>query len=334
VSWASQGLSLPARWYDHDALKTDLNLYFKHTRLSDHFSLFYDLQYRKVRYRIHGFRNNPGVFIDSHYDFFNPKIGFSINFKAQRIYASYAHGSKEPNRDDFETGVHEAPKPEHVNDFEVGYERKSRRLDLAAVLYYMRYKDQLILTGQINDVGAYTRTNVPESFRLGAELFATMKFNSWLKVDANVSVSRNKLTSFTEYIDDYDNGGQLQFEHVNSDIALSPSVIGGYTLHFMDLKGFDVLLNGRYTGKQYLDNTSNDARKLDEFYVQDVHLIYTIPKFLKKAQAFLRINNLFNQLYEPNGYTYSYKWGGTISTENYYFPMAGTNFMTGVNISF
>ena len=335
VTWASNGLSLPARWYDHDALKTDLNFYFKHSiALSGKISFFYDLQYRALNYKIEGFRNNPSVVLNNNFRFFNPKFGFNLLLNEHRVYASYARGSKEPNRDDFETGIDQTPKPEYLNDLEVGYERKTQNLEIGAVVYHMRYKDQLILTGQINDVGAYTRTNVPKSYRVGAEVYGALKINRWLKADANISLSRNKISSFTEYIDDYDNGGQIAIDHVNSDIGFSPRIIGGFSLHFINVKRFDLVFNGRYTSSQYLDNTSNNARKLDAFYIQDIHLSYVIPRFIKKGQLFARVNNVFNVMYEPNGYTYSYRSGGMIKNANYYFPMAGINYMAGLNITF
>jgi iron complex outermembrane receptor protein len=199
----------------------------------------------------------------------------------------------------------------------------------------MYYKDQLVLTGEINDVGAYTRTNIPKSYRAGVEIVAAAEIAPWLTAAGNVSVSRNKVIDFTEYIDDYDNGDQQSKQYSSTDIAFSPNMIVGATISFIPLKNAELSFISKYVGKQYLDNTQNDNRKLNAYYTQDARLIYTINEgCLKELNIILQANNLFNKLYEPNGYTFSYYYGGSLTTENYYFPMAGTNFMVGVNVRF
>jgi iron complex outermembrane receptor protein len=192
-----------------------------------------------------------------------------------------------------------------------------------------------VLTGEINDVGAYTRTNIPKSYRAGVEIVAAAEMASWLKAVGNVSVSKNKVIDFTEYVDDYDNGGQQTKQYSSTDIAFSPNIIAGATISFIPLKNAELSLISKYVGKQYLDNTQSENRKLNVYYTQDARLIYTINKgCLKELNIILQANNLFNKLYEPNGYTFSYYYGGSLTTENYYFPMAGRNFMVGVNVRF
>jgi len=199
----------------------------------------------------------------------------------------------------------------------------------------MHYEDQLVLTGKINDVGAYTRTNIPKSYRAGLELVAAAKINSWLNVAGNFSVSKNKVKDFTEYIDDYDNGGQQINQYTSTDIAFSPNMVGGATINFIPLKNAELSLICKYVGNQYLDNTQNESRKLNAYYTQDARFIYTISKgCLKELNIIFQANNLFEKLYEPNGYTFSYYYGGSLTTENYYFPMARRNFMVGVNLKF
>jgi iron complex outermembrane receptor protein len=192
-----------------------------------------------------------------------------------------------------------------------------------------------VLAGEINDVGAYTRTNIPKSYRTGVELTAAAAIAPWLEAAGNVSLSKNKVIDFTEYIDDYDHGGQQTKEYSLTDIAFSPNIIAGATISFIPLKNGELSFISKYVGKQYLDNTQNENRKLNAYYTQDARLIYTISKgCLKEVNIILQANNLFNKLYEPNGYTFSYYYGGSLTTENYYFPMAGTNFMVGVNVRF
>ena len=151
---------------------------------------------------------------------------------------------------------------------------------------------------------------------------------------ANLAISRNKVTNFTEYIDDYDNGGQKINNYQSTDIALSPNIIGGATINFLPVKNVELGLINKYVSKQYLDNTQNNNRVLDAFFVQDARFIYTIKKKLpKEINLIAQVNNILNTKYEPNGYTYNYIYGGALSVNNYYFPMAGVNFMIGVNLS-
>ncbi|HEU4862062.1 MAG TPA: TonB-dependent receptor plug domain-containing protein [Chitinophagaceae bacterium] len=336
VVWAEKGLALPGRWYDLDADKNDFSIYFKEqTKIGSLFAIFYDLQYRTVKYTIYGFRNNPGLTIKNKYNFFNPKAGLSFQKNEWSGYLSYSRGQKEPNRDDFEAGLDQQPKPEKLNDLELGLEKKNNKYNIGIVGYYMQYKDQLVLTGEINDVGAYTRTNIAKSYRAGVEIIAAAEIAPWLNAAGNVSVSKNKVIDFTEYIDDYDNGGQQTKQYSSTDIAFSPNIIAGATISFIPLKNAELSFISKYVGKQYLDNTQNETRKLNAFYTQDARFIYTITKgCLKELNIILQANNLFNKLYEPNGYTFSYYYGGSLTTENYYFPMAGTNFMVGVNLKF
>jgi iron complex outermembrane recepter protein len=334
--WSSNG-GLPEpnyKWYDHEAEKNDFNIYTKwQQNFSTHWNLFADAQYRHVGYTINGFRDNPGLAINNKYNFFNPKAGINYNNNGWNAYLSYGVAAKEPNRDDFEAGNTQQPKPERLQDVELGVEKKLSNSNWSATLYYMSYKDQLILTGQINDVGAYTRTNIPKSYRMGVELQGGIKFNSWLNAGANLALSTNKVKNFTEYFDDYDNGGQKTNTYQLTDIAFSPAVVGGANINFLPFKNAELSLLSKYVSKQYLDNTEKDSRSLNAFYVQDIRAIYTIKKkWLKEVNIIAQVNNIFGKKYEPNGYTYSYFVGGETVTENFYFPMAGTNFMIGLNV--
>jgi iron complex outermembrane receptor protein len=335
VIWAKNGLPSPTvRWYRNNAIKTDLHFYFKQqTQFHQHWYLLYDLQYRHVSYDINGFRDNPLLIVNSDYNFFNPKTGISYNKNGWKGYLSYSVANKEPNRDDVEANASQQPKREKLNDIELGIEKANKLTNWSAVLYYMHYKDQLVLTGQINDVGAYTRTNIPKSYRMGVELQGRATITSWMNVSANLALSKNKVLDFTEYLDDYDIGGQKTHQYNKADIAFSPNVVGGTTINFLPCENAELSLLGKYVSRQYLDNTQKESRRLDAFYTQDIRAIYTIKnKWLKGLNITGQVNNIFNKKYEPNGYTFSYIYGGETVTENYYFPMAGTNFMIGVNI--
>ncbi len=190
-----------------------------------------------------------------------------------------------------------------------------------------------MLTGKINDVGSYTRINVPNSYRTGIELQGGVAFNKWLNASANLTFSRNKIKSFTEYIDNYDDGKQTATQHTNTDISFSPTVIGGGAINILPFKNAEINLSSKYVGKQYLDNTQNNNRSLHVYYTQDARFSYQLKNLIfSEWNLILQVNNIFNRKYEPNGYTYPYIYGGELINDNYYYPMAGTNFMVAVNV--
>ncbi len=336
VVWASAGFPDNYRWYNLDANKTDLNIYGKwQQKISDHISLFTDLQLRKVDYNIYGFRNNPTLTTKNDWLFFNPKFGISYSRNEWRTYASVAVANKEPNRDDFEAGKDVQPSAETLYDLEAGIEKRNPLFSWGATFYYMKYRNQLVLTGQINDVGAYTRTNIPNSYRTGLELTGRWKPLNWIDVSGNLALSSNKVLDYTSYYDDYDLGGQKSENFNKTDISFSPSTVAGYTVNFRPFNRLELSLIGKYVSRQYLDNTSRMERSLDPFYTQDLRLSYRInPRFMKEILLVGQAINIFNNLYEPNGYTYSYYYGGSLQTENFYYPMAGMNFMFALNCKF
>jgi iron complex outermembrane receptor protein len=346
ILWSEYG-GVPEhyRWYKLDAQKNDFNLYAKaEQRVGKSLLLYGDVQWRGIGYFMNGFRNNPTLRSSVEYNFFNPKAGFTwflphTPLMNQKVYASIAAASHEPNRDDFEASPKELPKPERMIDVEAGYERVTDIWSASANLYYMDYKDQLVLTGKVSDVGAYTRTNVPESYRAGIELQGSVKAANWISLQANATFSQNRIKDFTEYVDDYDNGGQGAYYHGTSAIAFSPSIIaaGGVVLtpfyHSKSGKAFSLELLEKYVGKQYLDNTSNESRKLDAYGLLDVRLRYnpSIGGF-RNLGFTLMLNNVLDKAYESNGYTYSYIYGGSTTTQNFYFPQAGFNWLLGMNL--
>ena len=322
------------QWYNLTAYKNDLSVYTKWTQqLSQYFQSFVDVQFRNVDYTINGFRNNPSLMIQTNYNFVNPKAGFTYFNDGWQAFLSFAMGSKEPNRDDFEAGKSLQPKAEKLQDFEWGIEKKNKNFSYGVNFYYMNYKDQLVLTGKINDVGAYTRTNISKSYRTGIEIQSNVVLAKWLNIEANISMSENKVKDFTEFIDDYDNGGQITNQYKKSTLLLSPSLVAGSTINLIPFKDGEISLINKYVSKQYLDNTEKNSRSLNSYYIQDIKLSYRLKcKILKEVRLIGQLNNIFNKRYESNGYTFSYVYG-ELTTENYYFPMAPINGILGVNIS-
>ena len=334
VIWANLGIPKDYRYYNLTAYKSDANVYAKWLhQFNPNWNIFTDVQYRRVQHTMNGFKDNPGLLINRKFNFLNPKAGFSYFNNGYRIYASYALAHREPNRDDFEAGATEQPTYETLHDAELGVEKKNRQYSWGATFYYMYYNNQLVLTGKINDVGSYTRINVPSSYRMGVELQGGVVLTNWLNANANVTLSNDKIKSFTEYIDNWDDGKQQAVEHSNTDISFSPAITGSGNITLTPVKNAELSLLSKYVGRQYMDNTQNKARSLDAYYLQDVRAIYTINNMLfKQWNIIFQVNNVFNKKYEPNGYTYAYYYEGALINDNYYYPMAGTNFMLSVNI--
>ena len=335
IIWASYGAPKDHKWYDFDAKKTEQHLFGKWMQKIGLLSLFGDVQLRNVSYAIDGFRNNPGVTVDQHWLFINPKVGLKYCKDGYNAYLSYAIANKEPNRDDFEAGTTELPKHETLHDIELGIEKSFENIKVSAALYHMYYRNQLVLTGKINDVGAYTRTNIPNSYRSGIELEAQLTLLKWLTFNNNLALSQNKIRSFTEYIDDYDEGEQKTFNYDKTNLAFSPSAVYNAVLTAQINQSLQVNLTTKYVSRQYLDNTSRKERSLDAYLVQDLQFNYSLkPKGLKSIDLMFHAYNIWNKLYAPNGYTYSYYYGRELIRNNFYYPMAERNFMIGVNINF
>ncbi len=335
IIWADVPIPHQYKWYNKNADKIDYNVYAKYNRsLHQNWNAFVDMQYKWTDYVIDGFRKNPDIYIHTKYSFFNPKIGiFYADKNGWSGYASFSKASKEPNRDDFETGLIQRPKPEHLYDYELSVEKKCTKASFSTVLYYMYYRDQLVLNGKLNDVGENTRMNVPQSYRLGLEFQATTKPIDWFEATAHVTWSKNKIKNFTAFVDDYDSGTQKTTYYKNTNISFSPNVIAGFTICFIPVKYFKIDLMNKYVSRQFLDNTSNKAKSLNAYDVQDVRLNYTIAtKYCKALSIVAQINNIFNTQYESNGWTYSFMSGGKEMINNNYFPMAGTNIMVALHI--
>ncbi len=335
--------SIRDRYYDNNGLKTDFTIYGKMIwEPISNLSLFADLQYRKVGYTLQGIDNDRQV-INQDYDFnfFNPKVGASYQLTANSsVYASFGVGNKEPNRNDFiDAPLDVTPLPETLRNLEVGYKKRTEKLWLQTNYYLMDYTNQLVLTGELNDVGASLRTNVDKSYRMGIELETGVKINSLFDIQANATISRNIIQSFDEIV--YDSGNNWEFDpampvsinHTNTQIAFSPNVTAGATIVFHPLEDLEIAWIHKYVGKQYLDNTTDENRKIDAYYISDARASYGLTALGMKRISFnVAVYNLFNKMYEANGYTWGYQGGGNDVRENFYYPQAGTHFMAGLRI--
>lgn len=331
-------------YYDGKGNKDDFNSFLKvNYTVGDKLSLFADLQYRNVAYDITGTdKNRNALDFHNNYNFFNPKAGATYFVDEQsNVYASFSVGNKEPNRDDFinlKTGL-QVPKAEQLNNIEAGYRFKNSSLDAGINVYGMFYKDQLIFTGEINDGGDPYRQNVDKSSRMGIELDASYVISQQFALNANAALSRNKIKNYIDYVAEYDANfdftGMQATTYASPDIAFSPNTVLFGELVYKPLSGFAIALQSKYVGRQYMDNTQNESRRLDAYWVSNARLGYDFSlKGIKNINIGVLVNNIFNEKYESNGYTYSsiYPWGKT--TENFYFPQAGTNFLISLNLKF
>ncbi len=326
------------RYYDNEAQKTEFSNYLKASYRLDQLSFSADLQFRHVNYSFLGIDDVSGQLLDLkqnvQFNFFNPKVGvnYSINSR-QFISATFGIANREPVRKDFrESTAENHPKAENMRDLEIGYAYNYKKLAINTNIYWMDYTNQLILTGQINDVGGYTRTNAKESYRAGIELAGRYKIIPSLALSGAFTLSQNKIKQFNEYLDEYLDDepyySQQLIDHKNTNLAFSPTIVTNAGLTFKPLKNLSIDWITKYVGRQYLDNTSNDNRSINPFSFSNLTLSYKIEnKFFEEITFSLLVNNIFNALYSNNGYTFSYIYGGQTTTENFYYPQAGRNFM-------
>ncbi|WP_437396424.1 TonB-dependent receptor [Flagellimonas lutimaris] len=334
IIWAeyASNSEIRDRYYDDNSTKTDFNIYTKaNYKLTDQWSLFGDVQYRGVTYEANG--DETGL-VDDTFNFFNPKAGvtFDLN-RNNNFYFSYARANREPNRNDYESG---SPKPEKLNDFELGWRYVSPSFQLNTNVYYMRYKDQLVLTGELNDVGAPLRSNVGDSYRLGLEIDANVSLSNAFKWRPNIALSDNRNMDFF-----FERDGELQ-NLGNTHIAYSPQLIAGNIISYQPNENFQLSLLSKFVGKQYLGNIDSDGSVLDSYTQTDFNIQYTINtnSFVKSIVLSGLVNNIFDADIVSNGYFYTfdddYSNPGTITTIEGagYYPQAGINFLLGATVNF
>ncbi len=344
---------IPYKYYDSDAAKFDGSAFVKASfKLSQDWSMFGDLQYRRVHYKTDGYNDKYYVDddgypqkhyldVDETWNFFNPKAGLNFSHGAHRAYASVAVSHREPERNNFtDNGKYPAPRAERVYDVEAGYQVAGARARAGINLYYMHYRDQLVQTGELSDIGEALTTNIPDSYRTGIELTAGVDPTSWLTLEANAALSRNRLLDFDEYVEDWDNGTTV-IHYDDAALAYSPSAIlnGFINLHY---KGFRAAWHTGFVSRMYLDNTENIDRSLPAYSLSNLSLGYTLRLrgFLKEIDFGVEGNNLFNAHVAQSGWVYSaiYESGGHPNDHRYYqigfIPVAGLTVLGHVALRF
>ncbi|MCF4100426.1 TonB-dependent receptor [Gillisia sp. M10.2A] len=338
VIWAQYagGSEIRDRYYFSDASKQEVTVFSKATfRLNDKWQIFADMQGRFIDYETGGITSDlVPIDVTQNFSFFNPKAGITYHLNENnQFYGYYGRANREPSRNDFEEGISTAEK---LNDFELGYRYTSEKFKLNSNVYYMDYKDQLVLSGELNDVGSPLRTSSGDSYRLGIELDAEILVTDKLRLMPNLALSTNKNRDFLTSRD-----GEL----VNlgkTNISFSPEIVASNMISYQPLKNLQIGLLSKYVGEQYMGNIDSETSILDSFFVNDLNVFYELPDFsvFKSVIVSGLVNNIFNAEYESNGYFYTYDDDysnpGTITTIEGagFYPQAGTNFLLGLTLKF
>ena len=356
VIWAeySSNAEYNHQYYWNKAEKLDHNFYAKaNYAYSNSTNIYADLQRRRIDYIFEG-KDEDGNIAEQEVvlSFFNPKVGLFHELNDnQSLYVSFAVANKEPNRKDFvESTPNSRPEHETLYDTEVGYKMSGGKLSLGINLYQMNYKNQLVLTGAINDVGEYTRTNIDESYRKGIEIEGTYKLTNKLSWAGNMTLSENKILNHTAYVDNWDTWGQEKINYKNTDLAFSPNIIWASLFNYTVNENTSVDFISKYVGEQFIDNSSSEDRMLDDYLVSNLRLSYEWDsKVFNTAKLTLQVNNLLNNEYVSNAWVYRFISEGwdPRDSDHYvnqdsergynmaaYFPEATRNYLLGLTLGF
>jgi iron complex outermembrane receptor protein len=332
VVWTQNYIPNANRYYDNFGNKDDINFYTKASyNVTNKLNFFTDLQYRMIFYEATSVRFSD---VNDTFRFFNPKAGLSYQLNDKNsFYGYFGIANKEPRRDDYENG---SVKPERLYDYELGWKFNAQKVKVNANAFYMNYRDQLVMTGALNDVGAPIFTNSGKSYRLGLEVESSIAISKKLILNPNITLSQNKNRDFY-----FQRDGQLQ-NLGSTNIAFSPNLIFGNQLVFIPINDFQISFLSKYVGEQFMGNIDSNQSKLDAYFVNDLNINYEW-KLNKGIQSIVfsgLVNNIFNLEYESNGYFYTYDddWSnpGSITTieGTGFYPQAGINFLLGVNLKF
>ena len=320
------------RYYNNTGNKEDVSFYTKASYdITSKLNLFTDLQYRMVFYQANSVKFAD---VNDTFRFFNPKAGMNYQLNTSNSFYGYIGiANKEPRRDDYENG---SMKPERLLDYELGWKYNTPKVKVSANAFYMRYKDQLVATGEPNDVGSIKFINVPESYRLGLEVESTINLGRKIILQPNVTLSQNKSQDFY-----FQRDAVLQ-NLGSTNLSYSPNIVAGNKLTFLPVKNFQISLLSKYVGEQYMGNVDSENSKLSAYFVNDLNVTYDwkINKGIQSIVFSGLVNNLFDLEYESNGYFYTYDdtWSNPGSTKTIegtgYFPQAGINFLLGMTLKF
>lgn len=304
-------------YYRNNALKNEVSGFAKAIYKMEKLEFFGDLQLRNIDYKTYILDENAeeGANLCQKWTFFNPKFGVNYQIENGKLFFSYAHAHREPNRDDLFANPN--TKPEKLHDFELGLEKTFGNVSFTANAYYMNYVNQLVLSGEINMVGEFIKINSGKSYRLGLELGTLAKVSEKLNVLGNITLSQNKNVDFK--IEENSTVTNLG----NTDISFSPNIIANAIIQYKPIKNLQLNLNNQYIGKQYLDNTETQSLQLNDYFLTDFNAQYEFKIVKQEVSLQFLLNNIFDKKYVNNGFVYD---------GPYYYAQAGRNFMLGLNV--
>lgn len=330
VVWTQYYIPTANKYYDNFGNKNDVNFYSKASQQIGKINVFADLQYRMVFYQANSVKFDD---VNDTFRFFNPKAGITYTLNPNSsVYGYFGIANKEPRRDDYENG---SIKPERLQDFELGYKFRNQRAMVNINAFYMKYKDQLVATGELNDVGSPVFENSGKSYRLGLEIEAAIKPYKWLTVAPNITLSTNKNEDF------YFQRDGILTNLGNTNIAYSPSIVAGNAITLTPINALQISFLTKFVGEQHMGNIDAEKSILPDYTTSDLNITYEwkINKGIKSIVFSGLVNNIFDRVYESNGYFYTYDdtWSGpgttTIEGAGFY-PQAGINFLAGMNLKF
>jgi len=338
VIWAQNagGSQIRDRYYSGNGDKNEFTVFSKaNYRFNKKWSVYGDLQGRFISYRTSGLTSERvSLSIDENYAFFNPKAGISFQLNENnQLYASYGRANREPRRSDFEQDIFSAEK---LNDYELGWRFASESAKVNTNLFYMDYKNQLVLTGALDDVGAPIRATSGNSYRLGIEIDSELKILENLKLFPNIALSTNKNIDFVTSQD-----GEL-VNLGNTDISFSPAIVAGNRIEYNAFKSLQLIFLSKYVGEQFMGNIDSEVSKLDGYFINDFNVVYSLSNIPLVQSVVLTalVNNIFNIKYVSNGYFFTFDDDfsnpGTVTTVEGagYYPQATINFLVGATIKF
>ena len=324
------------RYYNGNGTKNEFSVFSKASwQFNDTWEFFADLQGRFIDYKTTGLTSDKvPLEISETYSFFNPKAGVSYQLNQNnQLYVSYGRANREPRRSDFEQGIF---TPESLNDFELGWRLNREKTRISTNVYFMDYRDQLVLTGAIDDVGAPIRATSGKSYRLGLEVDAEFILTEKIKLRPNIALSTNKNIDFVTSRD----GALVNLG--NTNISFSPEIVAANSIEYTPVKNLQLAFLSKYVGEQYMGNTDSEVSKLDAYFINDLNVSYRMENVPLAREIVITglVNNLFNVEYVANGYYFTYDDDfsnpGTITTIEGagFYPQATTNFLLGATILF
>ena len=340
IIWArtfSQNGKIRDRYYEGNGKKKDFSVFSKASfNLGEKTEIYTDLQFRKVNYKTSGITSDlVNMILDKEYNFFNPKFGASYKFKPNSmLYFSYARANREPSRSDYESNL--SIKPEELNDLELGWRFRNEKIKLNINSYYMLYSNQLVLTGELDDVGTPIRTNSGNSYRLGIEIDNFLKLSEKTSFQTNLTLSSNKNKEIISKVN-----GEI-YNYGKTNISFSPNLIASNIFSYMPNEYTTISLLSKYVGDQYMSNNDSKNSMLESYFINDLNFTYQIKtnKLFDSIIFSALINNLFDIEYISNGYYYTYDdtWsnpGEVVTLDGAgYYPQATRNFLFGVSLKF